>query len=52
MAGGRNSIMAGLKAGVPNLRDAIILPGAGHWTQQERPKETNEAMIAFLRSLP
>jgi pimeloyl-ACP methyl ester carboxylesterase len=27
------------------------LPGAGHWTQQERPKETNEALIAFLNGL-
>jgi pimeloyl-ACP methyl ester carboxylesterase len=40
-----------LRASVPNLRDFIVLPGCGHWTQQERPKEVNEALIAFLRSL-
>jgi pimeloyl-ACP methyl ester carboxylesterase len=40
-----------LEASAPNLRTKIILPGAGHWTQQERPAEVNEAMIAFLQSL-
>ncbi len=39
-----------MKQLVPNLK-MITLPGAGHWTQQERPKETNEALIAFLKSL-
>jgi epoxide hydrolase A/B len=28
-----------------------MLPGCGHWTQQERPAEVNAAMIDFLRSL-
>lgn len=36
---------------VPNLRETIWLPGCGHWTQQERPTEVNEALIGFLRSL-
>ena len=43
--------MDAMKANVPNLRDIIMLEGAGHWTQQERPKEVNEALIKFLRSL-
>jgi pimeloyl-ACP methyl ester carboxylesterase len=29
-----------------------MLPGCGHWTQQERPAEVNAALIDFLRSLP
>ena len=29
-----------------------MLPGCGHWTQQERPGEVNTAIIDFLRSLP
>ena len=29
----------------------MLLPGCGHWTQQERPREVNEAMISFLKSL-
>jgi pimeloyl-ACP methyl ester carboxylesterase len=28
---------------VPQLRRTIILPGCGHWTQQERPPEVNTA---------
>jgi pimeloyl-ACP methyl ester carboxylesterase len=36
---------------VPYLRATIILPGCGHWTQQERAPEVNTAMIDFLRGL-
>ena len=36
---------------VPQLRRSIILPGCGHWTQQERAPEVNTAMIDFLHSL-
>ena len=39
-----------LAASVPKLRDRILLPGAGHWTQQERPREVNAAIIDFLRN--
>ncbi len=37
---------------VPNLRRSVILPGCGHWTQQERPAEVNAALVEFLKSLP
>ena len=33
---------------VPDLRGTMILPGCGHWTQQERAPEVNTAMIGFL----
>jgi len=33
---------------LPNLRQKLILGGAGHWVQQERPGEVNAALIAFL----
>jgi pimeloyl-ACP methyl ester carboxylesterase len=36
---------------VPKLRPAILLPGCGHWTEQERAPEVSAAMIEFLRSL-
>jgi epoxide hydrolase A/B len=36
---------------VPNLRPIRLLPGCGHWTQQERPAEVNAALLAFLASL-
>jgi pimeloyl-ACP methyl ester carboxylesterase len=39
------------KALVPKLRPAVMLPGCGHWTEQERPLEVSSAMIEFLRSV-
>jgi pimeloyl-ACP methyl ester carboxylesterase len=36
---------------VPTLREPVILPGCGHWTQQERPDEVNAALLDFLGSL-
>ncbi|HEY3754345.1 MAG TPA: alpha/beta hydrolase [Pseudonocardiaceae bacterium] len=35
---------------VPNLRRTVLLPGCGHWTQQERPAEVNAELIAFLQT--
>ena len=31
-----------------DLRMETVLPGAGHWIQQERPKEVTEALLGFL----
>lgn len=36
---------------LPRLHRSIILPGCGHWTQQERPAEVNEALLEFLGSV-
>ena len=36
---------------VPQLRDTIMLPGCGHWIQQERPDEVTAAMVDFIRGL-
>ncbi|WP_434300905.1 alpha/beta fold hydrolase [Corallococcus exiguus] len=41
-----------MKALVPRLQDVLVIPGAGHWIQQERPAEVNAALLAFLKSLP
>jgi pimeloyl-ACP methyl ester carboxylesterase len=35
----------------PELRGTILLPGCGHWTQQERASEVNAAMVGFLKDL-
>jgi len=48
---GMDKLLLALKQFVPQLRDTIMLPGCGHWTQQERPAEVNSAMVAFLKSL-
>jgi pimeloyl-ACP methyl ester carboxylesterase len=36
---------------VPDLRANVLLPGAGHWVQQERPAEVNRLLLDFLRGL-
>ena len=48
---GMGGLIAGLRAFVPNLTEAVILPGCGHWTQQERPDEVNAALLRFLEGL-
>jgi pimeloyl-ACP methyl ester carboxylesterase len=48
---GTRDLIGGLRAFVPNLTKTVMLPGCGHWTQQERPAEVNAAMIEFLRQL-
>lgn len=32
-------------------RGVTVVEGAGHWVQQEKPAETNAALLAFLRGL-
>ncbi|HEY2145824.1 MAG TPA: alpha/beta hydrolase [Steroidobacteraceae bacterium] len=44
-------VIADLPRFIPQLKASIMLPGCGHWTQQERPNEVNKAMIEFLRGL-
>ncbi|MEA3077989.1 MAG: hypothetical protein QOF60_2897 [Actinomycetota bacterium] len=36
---------------VTDLRGKVLIPGAGHWVQQEKPAEVNRALLAFLASL-
>ena len=42
---------AAMRNVVTNLAEVVMLPGIGHWTQQEAPAETNAALIAFLNGL-
>ena len=48
---GMNQLIANLTMFVPQLRGTMMLPGCGHWTQQECPAEVNDAIIRFLRDL-
>ncbi|MCR5880910.1 alpha/beta fold hydrolase [Phenylobacterium sp. J367] len=34
-----------------DLREVHVLPGCGHWTQQERPEEVNAILIPWLKGL-
>jgi pimeloyl-ACP methyl ester carboxylesterase len=38
----------GLEQTMPGLQRKVLLPGAGHWIQQERPAEVNELILQFL----
>jgi pimeloyl-ACP methyl ester carboxylesterase len=40
-----------MERNVPNLVRKAILPGIGHWTQQEQPEEVNRLLLEFLRGL-
>mgnify|MGYP000515158290 CR=1 FL=1 len=36
---------------LPDYRGHVIIPSAGHWTQQEKPDEFNAALIHQLDAL-
>lgn len=48
---GGDAMLANLPQVVPGLREARLLPGCGHWTQQERPDEVSQAVIEFIASV-
>ncbi|WP_050419720.1 alpha/beta fold hydrolase [Bradyrhizobium tropiciagri] len=45
------NILPLMKDALPDLRGMDLLPGCGHWTQQERPDEVNSRLIAWLRDI-
>jgi pimeloyl-ACP methyl ester carboxylesterase len=58
IAGSNDSVITGLIGAkrvadmervLPNLTRKLIIEGAGHWIQQERPDEVNAALTAFLK---
>jgi len=55
LTGARDAVAAMLPGAVeamagsfPDFRGGTSVEGAGHWVQQERPQETNAALLAFL----
>jgi pimeloyl-ACP methyl ester carboxylesterase len=36
---------------VPNLWKKVVLPGVGHWTQQEAPEDVTRLMVEFLHEI-
>jgi pimeloyl-ACP methyl ester carboxylesterase len=40
-----------LEVNAPNLTKKVLLPGAGHWIQQERPAEVNRLLVEFLHEV-
>ena len=48
---GMKNLIDALPAFIPNLTKSVLLPGCGHWTQQERPGEVNALLLEFLGGL-
>jgi pimeloyl-ACP methyl ester carboxylesterase len=48
---GRPDFVPVMKSQIPDLRGHDVLPGCGHWTQQERPAEVNQRLLAWLKAL-
>jgi pimeloyl-ACP methyl ester carboxylesterase len=40
-----------MRGWVTDLRGEIVVPGAGHWVQQQEPAAVNEALLSFLAEL-
>ena len=40
-----------MAAALPDFRGTTVVDGAAHWVQQERPVETNAALLSFLASV-
>lgn len=58
IAGSKDAVITGLIGAkqvnklelvLPNLKQKVIIDGAGHWVQQERPDEVSAALIDFLK---
>ena len=47
-----NAMMPGaaeaMAEALPDFRGVTMVEGAGHWVQQEKPEETNAALVSFL----
>lgn len=57
IAGSKDAVITGLIGAkrvnelervLPNLKRRLIIEGAGHWVQQERSDEVNDALVGFL----
>jgi pimeloyl-ACP methyl ester carboxylesterase len=60
IAGAKDSVVTSILGGkrvtemervLPNLKRKLIIEGAGHWIQQERPDEVNAALVEFLNGV-
>lgn len=48
---GRPGYIESMEQVLPNHRGTVIIPGAGHWIQQEAPTEFNAALLGFLNKI-
>jgi pimeloyl-ACP methyl ester carboxylesterase len=46
-----DALVTSMRDSVADLRSATLLPGCGHWTQQERPDEVSAALVDFAAAV-
>ena len=51
IAGNTPEAISSMQQALGDLRHCEIIEGAGHWLQQERPLEINQALLNFINSL-
>jgi pimeloyl-ACP methyl ester carboxylesterase len=42
--------LAQIERMLPDVKGKVLIEGAGHWVQQERPAEVNAAIVQFLNA--
>jgi len=50
-SGGQERVLRSMRKSVADLRGVTVLPGCGHWVQQERPDEVNAELVRFLNEV-
>jgi pimeloyl-ACP methyl ester carboxylesterase len=45
------SLETSMKRNTTDFRGATLIPGAGHWVQQEKPEEVNALLLSFIAGL-
>lgn len=50
-SGGRERVLRSMQRSLVDLRRVTVLPGCGHWVQQERPGEVNDELVRFLNEV-
>ena len=48
----QDALTARLSQAATDPRGVHLIPGAGHWVQQQEPQEVNRLLLEFLASLP
>src|SRR6516225_4072664 len=47
---GGGTMIGDMEKRVPDLRGKVLVEGAGHWVQAEKPAPVNDALIPFLKA--
>lgn len=48
---GRDEYLARMDTDLPNHRATVLIPGVGHWVQQEAPEEFNRVVLGFIEQI-